>query len=103
MGLVPQLSILGLVLGGAYFVLALVLMGRVVARNSFGGLFSEEFPLAVVTLPLSVLGEWIRLFRRHNYCRLGLYLVAALTNGAILYFLGMGVAAAVRWMAAGPR
>ncbi len=97
-----QLSILGLVLGGAYLAFALFLMGRVVARNSFGGIFSEEFPLAVFTLPLSYLGEAISLFRRHNYIRLGLYVVAGLANASAFYFLGMGIAAAVRWMTAGP-
>jgi hypothetical protein len=97
-----QLSLLGLILGGAYLAFALLLMGRVVAKNSFGGLFSEEFPLAVFTLPFSYLGEAISLFRRGKYARLGLYFVAALLNASGLYFLGMGIAGAVRWMAAGP-
>ena len=97
-----QLSILGLVLGGAYLAFALFLTGRVVARSSFGGIFSEEFPLAVFTLPLSYLGEAISLFRRHKTIRLGLYVVAGLANASAFYFLGMGIAAAVRWMAGGP-
>ena len=97
-----HLSILGLVLGGAYLAFTLYLMGRVVAKNSFGGLFSQEFPLAVFTLPLSYLGEAISLFRRHNYIRLGLYLAASLANASVFYFLGMGIAAAIRWMATTP-
>jgi hypothetical protein len=96
-----QISILGAVLGAAYLAFTSHLMWKVVSRNSFGGLFSEEFPLAVVTLPVSLLGEALRLFRRHNACRLGLYVVAALLNASLLYLLGMGITAAVRWMAAG--
>ena len=95
------LSILGLVLGGAYLGFTLVLIGRVVARNSFGGIFSQEFPLAVFTLPLSYLGEAVGIFRRHDYLRLGLYLFAGVANATAFYFLGMGITAAVRWMAKG--
>ena len=91
-----QISILGLILGGAYVALALMMLGRVVARNSFGGLFSEEFPLAVVTLPVSFLGEY--LFRQCKGCRVAVYLVAALFNGSLFYLLGMGLTAAVRWV-----
>ena len=93
-----ELSILGLVLGLAYLILPIGLAWKVVAKDSFGGIFSQEFPLAVVTLPLSVLGEWVGIFRRHNYVRLGLYLVAALVNASLFYLLGIGIAAAIRFM-----
>jgi len=95
-----QLSIPGTILGAAYFAFVLYLAGKVVARNTFGGLFSQEFPLAVFTLPLSYLGESLRLFRRHNYCRLGLYLVAGLLNSSLFYLLGMGLTALGRRLGA---
>jgi hypothetical protein len=95
-----QVSIPGLILGGAYLVFVLYLAGRVVARDSFGGLFSEEFPLAVMTLPGSFLAE--RSFRTRKYCRLVSYLVAGGLNASLFYLLGMGVAAAVRWLSTTP-
>ena len=84
-----QLSVVGLILGGAYLTVPLYQAGKVVAKNSFGGLFSQEFALFVVTLPASPLVEM--LLKRHNYCRLAGYLVAALLNATLLYFIGMGV------------
>jgi hypothetical protein len=95
-----QLSILGLILGGAYFAFVVYLAGRVVARDSFGGLFSEEFPLAVMTLPGSFLGE--HLFRSRKYCRLALYLVAGGLNASLFYLLGVGLTAAGRFLSKTP-
>jgi hypothetical protein len=91
-----RLSIVGLVLGAAYLTIPLYYAGKVVAKNSFGGLFSQEFPLFVVTLPASPLGEL--LFKGCNYCRLVVYLLAAGLNATGLYFLGVGLEALFRWM-----
>lgn len=84
-----RLSLVGLVLGLAYLTVPLYWAGKVVIKNSFGGLFSQEFALFVVTLPGSPLAE--KLFKRHNYVRLAAYLVFALMNAAVFYFLGLGI------------
>lgn len=84
-----RLSILGLILGAAYLTVPLYQAFQVVRKNSFGGLFSQEFALFVVTLPASPLAEI--LFKRHNLLRLAAYLLAAILNAGILYFLGTGL------------
>ena len=89
-----RLSIVGLVLGVVYLALPVYCAARVLVRNSFGGIFSEEFGLFVVTLPGSPLAE--KLFKRHKYCRLVAYLVFAGLNAVILYFVGFGLQALFR-------
>lgn len=84
-----HVSWLGLLLGGAYLALVGVQMFRVISRNSFGGIFSQEFALWVLTLPLGALSEW--LFKTSNVGRTAVYIVAALFNAAALYFLGLGL------------
>lgn len=89
-----RLSIVGLALGVAYLTVPLYCAGKVIVRKSFGGIFSQEFALFVVTLPGSPLAE--KLFKRHDYVRLAAYLVSALLNASILYFAGMGLEALFR-------
>jgi hypothetical protein len=84
-----HLSWLGLLLGGAYLALVGVQMFRVISRNSFGGIFSQEFALWVLTLPLSPLSEWLS--KTSNVGRTAIYIIAALLNATALYFLGMGL------------
>jgi hypothetical protein len=88
------LSFLGLALALIYLAFPVICAWKVVARNSFGGLWSEEFALFVVTLPGSPLAE--KLFKRHDYVRLAAYLVFALLNAAALYFAGYGLEALFR-------
>lgn len=85
-----HVSWFGLVLGLAYLLLVTVQMVRVISRRSFGGIFSQEFALWVVTLPVGVLGEF--LFKTSNFGRVVVYIVAALLNATAIYFLGMGLA-----------
>lgn len=84
-----QFSLVGLALGLAYLTVPIYWIVKVALTQSFGGLWSQEFALFVVTLPGSPLAE--KLFKRHNYARLGAYFVCGLLNAAILYFLGWGV------------
>jgi len=84
-----RFSLTGLVLGAAYLAVPLYWAAKVAIRKSFGGIFSQEFVLFVVTLPASPLAEI--LFKRHDYVRLAAYLLAAILNAGILYFLGMGL------------
>ena len=92
-----RLSVVGLALGLVYLAFPLSCAWKVVVKNSFGGLWSEEFGLFVVTLPGSPLAE--KLFRGHPYVRLGAYLCFALMNAAILYLAGMGLEALFRRLA----
>jgi hypothetical protein len=89
-----KVSIVGLVLAGAYLWAPILCAVRVVAKNSFGGLWSQEFALFVVTLPCSPVAEW--LFKRHDYARLVVYALSALVNSALLYFLGLGLEMLIR-------
>ena len=84
-----KLSVLGLVLAAAYLWAPILCAVRVVAKNSFGGLWSQEFALFVVTLPCSPVAEW--LFKSHNYARLAVYAFSAFVNTAILYLAGWGL------------
>ena len=84
-----NLSILGLVLALAYVGMPVYYAWRVVSKDSYGGLFTEEMALFVVTLPCSPLGEL--LFKRHKYARLVVYALSTLINAAILYLVGWGI------------
>ena len=84
-----RLSWLGLLLGVSYLGPVSVQMFRVLSRRSFGGIFSQEFALFVLTLPASPLGEL--LFKRSDVGRVCIYILSALLNAAALYFLGMGL------------
>jgi hypothetical protein len=84
-----RFSIVGLLLGLGYLVFPILCAWRVVSRDSFGGIFSQEFPLFVVTLPCSPIAEWW--FKSYKHVRLVVYALCALVNAAILYFLGMGL------------
>lgn len=95
-----RLSILGLILGAAYLTVPLYQAVQVIRKNSFGGIFSQEFALFVVTLPASPLAEL--LFKRHDYVRLAAYLLCALLNAGLLYFIGMGLAVLVDWIGRAP-
>jgi hypothetical protein len=88
-----KLSIAGLLLAAAYLWVPILCAVRVVAKNSFGGLWSQEFALFVVTLPCSPIAEF--LFKRHNWARLAVYALSALVNGAILYLAGWGLEALI--------
>lgn len=87
-------SIVGLALGLIYLGFPILCGWRVVSRDSFGGIFSQEFALFVITLPCSPIAEWC--FKRHKYARLAVYALSALANAAILYFVGMGLQALIR-------
>lgn len=82
-------SLVGLVLALAYLAVPIYWVIKVAVTRSFGGLWSQEFALFVVTLPGSPLAE--KLFKRRNYARLGAYFVCGLLNAVLLYFLGWGV------------
>ena len=88
------ISWLGLLLGVGYLAFPAFQMVRTISRRSYGGIFSEEFPLFVLTLPVSPLGEL--LFKSRTFCRMCVYAVAALVNASALYFLGMGLTWLVR-------
>lgn len=94
-----HVSWVGLAFGLAYLVVVTVQMARVIARRSFGGIFSEEFALWVLTLPVGVLGEF--LFKTSNLGRVAVYIVASLLNATAIYFLGMGLSWAA-WKVVGP-
>ena len=85
-----RLSILGLILGLAYLAVPAYQAFQVLSKRSFGGLFSQEFALFVVTLPGSILSE--KPVKHGNFGRMLVYTLSALFNAAVLYFLGMGLA-----------
>jgi putative Ca2+/H+ antiporter (TMEM165/GDT1 family) len=87
-------SWLGAALALIYLAFTAVQMGRMIARRSFGGIFSEEFAVFVLTLPASALAELPR--KRGEALRVAIYVLAALLNSAALYFLGAGIAWIVR-------
>lgn len=91
-----MISFIGLGLGAAYLALVLYLAAKVVLKDSYGGLFTEEFGLFVVTLPGSPLAE--KLLKRHKYrhCRVAAYLLFAFVNASLLYLAGMGLDALLR-------
>jgi len=85
-----RLSILGLVLGLAYLSVPAYQAYQVLSKRSFGGLFSQEFALFVVTLPGSILSE--KPVKHGNFGRMLVYAVSALLNAAALYYVGVGLA-----------
>jgi hypothetical protein len=84
----------GLLLGLGYLVVPILCAWRVISRNSYGGIFSQEFALFVVTLPCSPIAEWC--FKGSKVARLIVYALSALVNAAILYVVGMGIQALMR-------
>ena len=91
-----MISIIGLALGLAYLALVVGLAAKVVVKDSYGGLFTEEFGLFVVTLPGSPLVEKLLKRHRYRYCRVAAYLLFGLANASLLYLAGMGLDALLR-------
>jgi hypothetical protein len=89
-----NVSWFGVLAAAIYLGFPLTQLFRVVARNSYGGLFSQEFALFVLTLPGAILAE--KLFNGRNAVRMVAYVLSALVNAGLVYALGWGLEWLVR-------
>ena len=79
----------GLLLAAIYLAVVISCAGPVIVDRSYGGIFSKEFALFVVTLPGSVLSE--KPVKLPEAGRMAVYALSALLNGGLLYLAGWGL------------